>query len=58
MEKISLNEIVKSGAKLYKDLDDMVISLKQFNLEMKLLFDQSGLKDFEYFDMLCYDRSF
>ena len=58
MGKIELSEIIKSGAKLYKDLDDMKITSKQFKLEMKLLFDQSGLTDFENFDMLCYDRSF
>ncbi len=58
MKKTNLNEIILAGAKLYKDLDDMRITTKEFNNGLKELFEQSGLTDFENFDMLCYDRSF
>ena len=52
------NTLVSKGAQLYKDLDNMRISAKEFKTEMHLLFDQSGVADFSIFDMLCYDRSF
>lgn len=51
-------ELILKGAKLYRQLSDMHISLKDFKTELKCLFDQSGLTDFSTFDMLCYDKSF
>ena len=54
---MSEEQAIKAGAKLYKDLDDMFISVSEFNAQMKLLHRCTNLT-FENFDMRCYDLSF
>jgi hypothetical protein len=61
METIITNEqlsLIKKGAKLYRELDDMKISFDYFNLEMKRLFKLSGFELFSIFDSHCYNYSF
>ena len=50
-------QAIKAGAKLYINLDNMLISSDEFNLQMRILHKCTSLT-FDVFDMKCYDLSF
>jgi len=54
---MSEQQAIRAGAKLYTDLDNMLISSDEFNSQMKILHKCTELT-YDVFDMRCYDLSF